>query len=95
MWGAASAWPDEQCRVRARDPKPVKPWAVEAECMNLTTWPRGQPWSLTSACGKYYRGKRRLLWESIQRKPNSWANHLLKCLPERAGKLPPAVCPQG
>ena len=33
MWDAASAWPDEHCRVRAQDPNRRNPG-----CANLTTW---------------------------------------------------------
>ena len=39
IWDASSAWPDERCP----GVEPVKPWAAEAECANLTTQPRGRP----------------------------------------------------
>ena len=40
MWEAASAWPDEQCHVRAQDPNGQNPGPPKRS-MNLTTWPWG------------------------------------------------------
>ena len=41
MWDVTSAWPDEQC-LRPGS-KLAKPWAAEAEHVNLITQPRGRP----------------------------------------------------
>ena len=42
MWDAASAWLDGVLGLHPGS-KLVKPWAAEAECVNLTTQPQGQP----------------------------------------------------
>ncbi|XP_070099676.1 run domain Beclin-1-interacting and cysteine-rich domain-containing protein isoform X5 [Equus caballus] len=45
MWGAASAWPDERCHVRAQDYEPAKPWATHSgarELNHLATGPAPQ-----------------------------------------------------
>ena len=43
MWDAASAWPDEQCHVRAQDSNQRNTGPPAAECAELTTRPWGQP----------------------------------------------------
>ena len=43
MWDAASAWFDEQCHVRTQDWNQRNTGPPTEECVNLTTWPRGQP----------------------------------------------------
>uniref|UniRef100_A0A9L0SM36 Translation machinery-associated protein 16 n=1 Tax=Equus caballus TaxID=9796 RepID=A0A9L0SM36_HORSE len=42
MWDAASEWYDERCHVRAQDSNQRNTGPPAAECMNLTTRPRGQ-----------------------------------------------------
>ena len=43
MWDATSAWPDEQCHVRAQDSNQWSSGPPAAEHTNSTTQPRGQP----------------------------------------------------
>ena len=43
MWDAASAWFDEQCRVRTQDSNQRNTVPPAVERTNLTTRPRGQP----------------------------------------------------
>ena len=43
MWDATSAWPDEQCHVRTRDPNWWNP-GLPKRSMRLKTWPWGWPY---------------------------------------------------
>ena len=62
MWDAASAWVDEQCHVRAQDLNQRNTGPPAAECVNLTTRPRGEPHIprafISALCDYFFQSRR-------------------------------------